>query len=94
MIVVIAIGGHAYIFTYPGSSRVVCIQAIRRQVSWVGVLWVTYWDPDCGILDSKVHGAYIGSTWGRQDPGGPHVGPMILAIWDMLYVHLDKLLFS
>ena len=32
-------------------------------------------------LDSKVHGAYMGPTWGRQDPGGPHVGPMILAIW-------------
>ena len=32
--------------------------------------------------DSKVHGANMGSTWGRQDPGGPHVGPMNLAIWD------------
>ena len=26
--------------------------------------------------DSKVHGANMGPTWGRQDPGGPHVGPM------------------
>ena len=25
--------------------------------------------------DSKVHGVYMGLTWGRQDPGGPHVGP-------------------
>ena len=23
----------------------------------------------------------MGPTWDRQDPGGPHVGPMILAIW-------------
>ena len=30
--------------------------------------------------DSKVHGAYMGPTWGRQDPGGLHVGPMNLAI--------------
>ena len=30
--------------------------------------------------DSKVHGANMGPTWGRQDPGGPHVGPMNLAI--------------
>ena len=30
--------------------------------------------------DSKVHGAIMGPTWGRQDPGGPHVGPMNLAI--------------
>ena len=32
------------------------------------------------IPDSKVHGANMGLTWGRQDPGGPHVGPINLAI--------------
>ena len=31
--------------------------------------------------DSKVHGADMGPIWGRQDPGGPHVGPMNFAIW-------------
>ena len=31
--------------------------------------------------DSKLHGANMGSIWGRQDPGGPHVGPMNFAIW-------------
>ena len=31
--------------------------------------------------DSKVHGASMGPIWGWQDPGGPHVGPMNLAIW-------------
>ena len=31
--------------------------------------------------DSKVHGANMGSIWGRQDLGGPHVGPMNFAIW-------------
>ena len=30
---------------------------------------------------SKVHGANMGPIWGRQDPGGPHVGPMNFAIW-------------
>ena len=34
------------------------------------------------IPDSKVHGANMGPIWGRQDPGGPHVGPMNLAICD------------
>ena len=34
-----------------------------------------------GLPDSKVHGANMGPIWGRQDPGGPHVGPMNLAIW-------------
>ena len=29
-------------------------------------------------LDSKVHWANIGPIWGRQEPGGPHVGPRIL----------------
>ena len=37
--------------------------------------------------DSKVHGANVGPIWSRQDPGGPHVGPMNVAIWVcILYV--------
>ena len=35
------------------------------------------------IPDSKVHGANVGPIWGRQDPDGPHVGPMNLAIYDL-----------
>ena len=31
------------------------------------------------IPDSKVHGANMGPIWGRQDPGGPHGGPMNFA---------------
>ena len=34
---------------------------------------------------SKVHGANMGPIWGRQDPGGPHVDPMNLAIWVNIY---------
>ena len=34
-----------------------------------------------GFPDSKVHGANMGPIWGRQGPGGPHVGPMNFAIW-------------
>ena len=26
--------------------------------------------------DSNVHGANSGRIWGREDPGGPRVGPM------------------
>ena len=33
------------------------------------------------VPDNKVHGANMGPIWGRQDPGGPHVGPMNLTIW-------------
>ena len=31
--------------------------------------------------DSKVIEFNMGPNWGRQDPGGPHVGPMNHAIW-------------
>ena len=34
--------------------------------------------------DSKVHGADMGPIWGRQAPGGPHVGPMNFAIWGLM----------
>ena len=34
------------------------------------------------IPDIKVPGANMGPIWVRQDPGGSHVGPMNLAIWD------------
>ena len=27
---------------------------------------------------------FMGPIWGRQDPGGPHVGPMKLAIWGFI----------
>ena len=38
----------------------------------------------------------MGPIWGRQDPGGPHVGPMNFAIWDaftsVLLILLGELL--
>ena len=34
--------------------------------------------------ESKVHGTNMGPIWGRQDPDGPHVGPMNFAIWEAL----------
>ena len=45
---------------------------------------------DMGDIDnpeSKVHGANMGPIWGRQNPGGPYVGPMNFAIWG---VHKPK----
>ena len=36
--------------------------------------------------DSKVPGANMGPIWGRQDRGGPHVGPMNFAIWELTYM--------
>ena len=43
--------------------------------------WVESWLILLNCHDSKVHGANMGPIGGRQDPGGPHVGPLNLAIW-------------
>ena len=37
------------------------------------------------LPDNKVHGANMGPTWGRQDPGEPHVGHVNLDIWGGMY---------
>ena len=44
------------------------------------------------VPDSKVHGANMGPIWGRQDPGGPHVGPMNFAIWDFMQGHFTAII--
>ena len=31
----------------------------------------------------------MGPIWGRQNPGGPHVGPMNFAIWDGIEIDSD-----
>ena len=31
---------------------------------------------------ARFMGAYMGPTWSRQDPGGPHAGTIILGIWE------------
>ena len=54
--------------------------SIRRPSSiwcWRSTNWTSGNNPD-----SKVHGANMGPIWGRQDPGGPHVGPMKFSIWE------------
>ena len=38
----------------------------------------------------KVRGANMGHVWGRQDPGGSHVGPINFAMWDMLHYMRTK----
>ena len=44
------------------------------------------------VPDSKVHGANMGPNWGRQDPGGPFVGPRNFAICSVLLIaFLDNL---
>ena len=43
--------------------------SVWRVTWWMWGLWSQH------IPDRKVRGANMGSIWGRQDPGGPNVGP-------------------
>ena len=52
------------------------IHASVNAIREVYLPWASVTDPD-----SKVHGVHKGPIWGRQFPGGPHVGPMNFAIW-------------
>ena len=48
-------------------------------------------------IDSRVGGASMGPIWGRQDPGGPYVGPMNFAIWMPRYYQIyviDMILYQ
>ena len=57
---------------------------VREFVAYVNNPKADDNDPDAVVKvcpESKVHGANMGPIWGRQDPGGPHVGPMNFAIW-------------
>ena len=49
----------------------------------------TAWREDLVYVypDSKVHGANMGPIWGRQDPAGPHVGPINFATWVITSKH-------
>ena len=64
------------------SQRILWIEAATLPVSTYdrhgnGQRYIPLSSPD-----STVHGADTGPSWGRQDPGGPHVGPMNLTIWE------------
>ena len=47
--------------------------------------------------DSKLHGANMGPICGRQEQGGPHVGPMNIAgagsLYLYLFIHVFMLVF-
>ena len=47
----------------------------------------THFSPQC--LQSLI-ARFMGPIWGWQDPGGPHAGPMNLAIWGTLPIVLSE----
>ena len=38
--------------------------------------------------DSKIYGAKMGPTWGRQVPGGPYIGHVNFAIWVVIILQI------
>ena len=42
--------------------------------------------------DSRIHGANMGPTWVLSAPGGPHVGPMNLAIRGLLLTTAEQII--
>ena len=59
-----------------GHLKWICLWRLR--VCELRCIWLEETAFDAIYPDSKVHGANMGPTWGRQDPGGPHVGPIEL----------------
>ena len=55
-------------------------EPVKNQVDH----WLSRFTVTLGYPDSKVHGANMGPIWGRQDPGGTHVGHMNSAIWEWI----------
>ena len=45
---------------------------------------------ECAFPDSKIYGANMGPTLGRQDPGGPNVGPINFAICFFSLIYFEK----
>ena len=56
-----------------------CFQKFLRALRTVCSFFYTY---SINIPDSNVHEANMGPAWVLSAPGGPHVGPMNLVVWD------------
>ena len=82
-------------------ALIVIVNCIKRILYlywqlWEWTIWgvlllpwcVSVWGIDTRFSypDSKIHGTNMGPISGRQDPGGPHVGPMNFAIWVITFV--------
>ena len=66
---------YQYRKSHCGEKTVVRSSYLHNGISYIGK-----------IPDSKLHGASMGPIWGRQDPGGLHVGPMNFVIWDVTFI--------
>ena len=59
------------------------------------VVHISFTVSDGYNADSKVYGANMGPIWGRQDPGGPHGGPMNFFYLGIVFIlQCSRVLFS
>ena len=79
---------HMHTYSTQYYYLVVCTDLIQKEMN-IGVIVCLL--PEQAYPNSKVHGAHMGPIWGRQDPGGPHVGPMNFAIWVDRWVSARKM---
>ena len=85
----ISISMKKFVFMYGQSTfNYFCHQG---DVTWAYFrpLWPWADEPVSNHPDSKVNGANMGPIWSRQDPSGPYVGAMNLAIWERNQRHAD-----
>ena len=47
-----------------------------------------------GNPESKVHGANMGPIWGRQVPGGSHIGPVNFVLWEDKVFHYNDVIMT
>ena len=62
---------------------------VKYRSVWPTYFSATFWHWS-NHPDSNVHVANMGPTWGRQEPGGPHVGHTDFAIWAYDYQNVVK----
>ena len=77
-----------YIYIFVSSKGMyICIRILfdilKKLFIYVQVFFNAIYKGLGNFPNSNVHGANMGPTWGRQNPGGSHVGPMNFAIWAM-----------
>ena len=77
-----------YLFYTYISNKIIIVYSYSvylRHSFFIIILYILSFFTGVGVFkiysDSKIHGANMGPIWGRQDPGGPHAGPMNFANW-------------
>ena len=74
----------AWVFTSPSTLPIHQLLMLFQSPSincQSSILGVTRKSAHLGLLTSTLIARFMGPIWGRQGPGGPHVGPMNFAIW-------------